>query len=124
MTEEERLALGERNRLVFENVANGVPKADVMAAFKLSQLEVDQKVAFVARKIMRYRYDRAEPPLPCSTEADIRFNRVALLETLRKLGPKYLSSELLLPTVQMQKLDTPAMVREAAQRAGVTVRQQ
>jgi hypothetical protein len=123
VTEEERLALGERRKLVFENIANGVPAEQVMQAFRLSREEVDREVAFVAKKITEYRFQRREPPLSCGNVPDIRFNRQALLDTLRKLGPKYMSSALLLPSVKIQKLDSPGMLKEASQRAGIKVRQ-
>lgn len=124
MTEAERLALGERRKSIFVNVANGVPKEGIMAAFKLSREEVDREVAFVAKKVREYRFQRREPPVECESELDIRFNRIVLLQTLHKLGPLYLSSELLLPKVHIQKIDSPGALKEAAARGGVTVREQ
>jgi hypothetical protein len=119
-----RESLGEMRRLIFENVANGVAIDRVMAAFSQSNLEVQKHVAFVARKIAEYRFRRCAdgsphgaPPLASETYADIRLNRKALLETLSRLGPLYLSSDLLMPRIQIQKLDHPDMVREAAFRA-------
>jgi hypothetical protein len=121
MDERERKRVGETRRLIFENIANGVPVDRVMETFALSNLEVQKEVAFVAGKIREYRFRRCAdgsphgaPPLPCDTFAEIRQNRKALLETLAKLGPLYLSSDLILPRIQIQKLDHPEMVREAA----------
>lgn len=116
MEESERLALGADRKLIFANVANGVPIEDIMATFHRSSDEIDREVAFVARKIKEYRFRQRIPPLACDTLKDIRFNRLALLDTLRKLGPNYLSSELLIAKIQIQSLDQPAMLREAAQR--------
>lgn len=121
MTEAERLALGEDRRLIFENVANGVPVEDVMAAFRRSHAEIDREVAFVAKKIKEYRFRRQEPPLQCETMHDIRWNRLPLLDTLRKFGPNYLSTELLLPKVAIQKADQPGAFREIGDRGGIKV---
>ena len=121
--------LGSERRLIFENVANGVPIETIMATFRRSRLEVQQDVEFVAKKITEYRFRRltdgptkkgapatARPLVPCSTYADIRLHRVNLLETLSKLGDRYLSSPLLLPKVTIQKVDSPDAVREVSHR--------
>lgn len=118
MTEAERIARGIVRKLMFENVANGVPREDIMAAFRRSSEELNREVAFVAKKIKEYRFRRRMPPLECSSEQDIRWNRKALLETLAKLGPLYLSSELLIPKITVQKVDHPSFAREAAHRVG------
>ncbi len=110
------IGVGERRKLIFANVANGVEYEDIMAAFQMSRLEVDQDVQFVAKKIREYRFRRGLPPLFCDTVPDIRYNRLALLDTLKKLGPKYLSSDLVLPKISIQKLDNPGMAAEAAHR--------
>jgi hypothetical protein len=54
MTENE--SLGCDRRLIFENVANGVPIETIMATFLRSRLEVQKEVEFVARKITEYRF--------------------------------------------------------------------
>jgi hypothetical protein len=121
--------IGATRRLIFENVANGVPIEAIMATFRRSRLEVQKEVEFVARKITEYRFRRltdgptkkgspatARPLVPCSTHADIRFHRVNLLETLSKLGNLYLSSPLLLSKVTIQKVDSPDAVREVSHR--------
>jgi hypothetical protein len=122
-------SLGEQRRLIFENVANGVQIETIMATFRRSRLEVQREVEFVAKKITEYRFRRltdgptkksapatARPLVPCATYADIRFHRVNLLETLSKLGDRYLSSPLLLPKVTIQKVDSPDAVREISHR--------
>ena len=126
---QEPRGVGEQRRLIFENVANGVPIETIMATFRRSRLEVQQDVEFVAKKITEYRFRRlpdgptikgvpatARPLVPCSTYADIRLHRVNLLETLSKLGDRYLSSPLLLPKVTIQKVDSPDAVREVSHR--------
>lgn len=120
---------GCQRRLIFENVANGVPVETIMTTFRKSRLEVQQDVEFVAKKITEYRFRRltdgptkkgapatARPLVPCSTYADIRLHRTNLLETLSKLGDRYLSSPLLLPKVTIQKVDSPDAVREVSHR--------
>jgi hypothetical protein len=42
MTEDERRALGATRRLVFQNLANGVPAAHVRESLRLSDLEIEQ----------------------------------------------------------------------------------
>lgn len=110
------IGVGDRRKLIFANVANGVEYKDIMVAFQMSRLEVEQDVRFVAKKIREYRFRRGLPPLFCDTVPDIRYNRLALLDTLKKLGPKYLVSELVIPSIGVQKLDSPEMAAEAAHR--------
>lgn len=110
--------LGEERRLIFQNVANGVPMDQVRATFKRSQTEIDRELRFVARKIREYRFRRYQPPVACDEVKDIRWNRVALLETLRKLGSDYLSSELLIPKIGVHEIETLSHMTEAAQRVG------
>lgn len=105
---------GERRRMVFENVANGVPMDQVRSAFKLSQTEIDKDLRFVARKIREYRFRRRMPPLACDGVHDIRWNRVALLETLAKLGPEYLESDLIIPKIEIQSLSSDRDLKAAA----------
>jgi hypothetical protein len=118
----DRLHLGEERKLIFENYANGVDIEDLMVAFKRSRLEIEREILFVARKIKEYRFRRvaegkknphAAPPVQCDALLDIRLNRLALFDTLGKLGDLYLSSELLLPKVNIQKVDNRAMAEEA-----------
>lgn len=123
MTDAERLRLGEERMLIFRNFCNGVPVEELTGTFRHSALEIEKEILFVARKIREYRFRRlaeaskhGAPPLQCDTLHDIRINRLPLMETLAKLGPVYLSSDLLLPKIAIQKLDHPGMLLEASHR--------
>lgn len=116
-------SVGERRKLIFENFANGVDIPEIMLAFYMSRAEVEAAILFVGRKIKEYRFRRcvdgsphAAPPLPCETLTDIRKNRRALLLTLAKLGPQYLSSELLLPKITIQQPRSPSDFAEITHR--------
>ena len=111
--------LGEERRLIFENVANGVPIQQVMSVFRRSEKQVMDEVKFVAKKIAEYRFRRHAPPLGCSTLNEISFNRRPLLETLRKLGDVYLSTELIIPNIHVGQLTDPHVVQEAEHRSGM-----
>lgn len=110
--------LGEERRLIFENTANGVPVEKIMAAFRRSEAEVAKEVEFVGRKIREYRFKRLMPPLACGTVKEIRWNRLALLDVVAKLGPRYLSSSLELPTIHIGDLSDNAVRAEAGHRTG------
>jgi hypothetical protein len=118
---EDQTRTGERRKMIFANVANGVEIPQIMKAFRLSETEVWADLQFVSRKIREYRFRRLLPPLASDNVRDIRWNRQALLETLECLGPVYLSSELILPRIEVQQIDSPSMARDAAQRAGAGV---
>lgn len=60
---EERLRLGERRRLVFENFCNMVPKELIAETFEISVFEVERDIKFVARKIKEYRHKRCLQPV-------------------------------------------------------------
>ncbi len=113
--------IGAERSLIFSNVANGVPMELLMATFERSETEIMAEIDFVARKIREYRFRRKIPPVSADTIPEIRFNRRTLLENLEKLGPKYLSSSLILPRITVQKIDHPAVAKEAAVRAGAKV---
>lgn len=112
--ENERLRRGQERRLIFENVANGVPIERIMAAFRRSEAEVWREVEFVGRKIREARFRTRMPPIDHQGMKAIRFNRLALLETLRQLSDDYLSSDLILPRIGVELLDSENAVREAA----------
>lgn len=114
MAEAELRSLGLERRLIFENVANGVPIDQVRAAFRRSEAEIARELAFVGRKIREARFRTRMPPLACDGVHEIRLNRLALLDTLRQLTDAFLSSELLLPNIGVQRITTPAEFREAA----------
>lgn len=111
--------LGEDRRLIFENVANGVPIQQIMSVYRRSEKEVMEEVRFVGKKIAEYRFRRHQPPLSCTTLNEIFINRLALLDTLRKLGDVYLSTSLLIPKVYVGSLNDPHVVREAEHRSGM-----
>lgn len=115
--------LGEERRFIFENYANGVDLEDLKSVFHRSAAEVEAEIFFVAKKIKEYRFRRisqgsphASPVVQCDTLIDIRMNRLALFDTLRKVGNVYLSSVLILPKVNVQNVNHPSMLKEANQR--------
>lgn len=55
--------------------------------------------------------------IECDLLTDIRINRVALLVAVERLGPIYLSSEVLVPRVHIQRVDEPEHVTEINKRA-------
>lgn len=142
MTEDERIKLGTERKLMFENVANGVPVEHICATFHRSALDVQREVFFVGRKIIEYLFDRTSNPMgkfvqtgtkngkrlgywdkpgtwspfSLSTFDEIRQNRRRALETLAKLGPLYLSSELFLPKVNILKVDSKDAVMDISHR--------
>jgi hypothetical protein len=116
MVEEERRALGFTRRLVFQNLANGVPEEGVMAALRLSALEVAQAQRFVARKITEYLVLRRQPPIPCGDLREIRWNRKPLLAALTRIGDVDLSTDLILGRITTQALDHPEMIQGAKHR--------
>jgi hypothetical protein len=111
--------LGEDRRLIFENVANGVPIQQVMSVFRRSEKEVMDEVRFVGKKLCEYRFRRHQPPLSCTTLNEIFTNRAALLDTLRRLGDVYLSTSLLIPKIHVGSLDDNHVVQEAEHRTGM-----
>lgn len=116
MNEEERKRLGLTRRLVFQNLANGVPPEKVSTNLCLSITEVEQAQAFVTKKITEYLVLRRQPPLPCATLKEIRWNRRALLGVLAKIGNLDLSSQLILSRINVQQLDHPEMIEGARAR--------
>jgi hypothetical protein len=115
--------LGRDRRFIFTNYANGVDIEAMKVPFGRSAAEIEREIFFVGRKIQEYRFRRcadgspyAAPPVPCDTLADIRLNRLALFETLGKLGDVFLSSELLLPRIALQKVDSVEAVRDVSHR--------
>ena len=111
-----RRARGAARRLAFQNIANGVPLERVMADLRLSELEVDQALRFVARKITEHLFLRRQPPIACDGAKAIRFNRRPLLAVLARIGDLDLSSELILGRITLQALDHPEMIEGAQHR--------
>lgn len=116
MTEDERRALGQTRRLVFQNLANGVLTEQIRQQMHLSDLEIEQATAFVCRKITEYLVLRRQPPIPCQTMSDIRWNRVALQATLARIGDIDLSTDLILSRITVQAMDHPEMIEGASRR--------
>lgn len=116
MTEDERRALGLRHRLAFQNVVNDVPADRIRTDLRMSQEEVDRSVAHVARKIGEYLAIRRQPPILCQTQHDRRWNRLALLAVLARIGDLDLSSVLMVVKVEVQQIDHPEMVTGAKAR--------
>lgn len=115
-------ALGRTRRLIFENVANGVPMERIMAAFRRSEPEVWREVEFVGRKIREARFRTRMPPVEVRGIQAIRFNRKVLLETLSKLTDTYLSTSLIIPKIGVQDLDSKAVIRDAVRHVKGKVR--
>jgi len=116
MTEAERRKLGALRRLVYQNLANGVPSAAIKEGLHVSDLEIAQVQAFVGRKINENRTIRREPVIACGTLAEIRYNRRHLLGVLSLIGDLDLSTDLILTKLTTQSLDHPSMLTEAAHR--------
>jgi hypothetical protein len=116
MTEDERRALGATRRLVFQNLANGVPAARVRESLRLSDLEIEQAQAFVSRKITEYLVLRRQPPIPCQTMAEIRWNRAPLQAVLARIGDIDLSTSLIVPRILVQAMDHPEMIEGASRK--------
>ena len=114
-SETTRRILGQTRRMVFQNIANGVPRDQIREALRLSDLEIEAAQAFVGKKITQYLIQRRQPPIPCLTERDIRWHRIALLALLARLGDVDLSTPLVLSKMLVQALDHPEMI-EGAQR--------
>ncbi len=116
MTEAERRALGQTRRLVFQNIANGVPAEQVREALRLSDLEIEQALGHVRRKIIEHLTLRRQAPILCSDVRAMRLNRKTLLGVLARIGDLDLSSPLLLARVTIQALDHPEMIEGATHR--------
>ena len=116
MTDEERRAIGTTRRLVFQNLANGVPVEMIRTTLHLSDLEIDQARDFVAKKITQHLILRRQAPIPCTTMADIRWNRIDLLSVLAKIGDLDLSNALVLRRMLVQPMDHPEMIEGARAR--------
>lgn len=115
-SEDARKEMGRRRRLIFQNLANGVPAEKIMGAFEMSALEVEQARRFVARKITEYLVLRRQPPIACADEREIRWNRRGLLGVLANIGDLDLSTDLILSRITVQAFDHPEMIEGASRR--------
>jgi len=116
VTEDERRAKGRTRRLVFQNLANGVPPEKVRTDLQLSALEVEQAERFVCKKITEYLVLRRQPPIPCHDLREIRWNRRGLLGVLANIGDLDLSTDLILARITVQAFDHPEMIEGASRR--------
>jgi hypothetical protein len=116
VTEDERREKGRARRLVFQNMANGVPYEKIGVDFQMSQLELDQARRFVAKKITEYLVLRRQAPIPCEDLRVIRWYRRPLLATLAKIGDLDLSTDLILKKITVQAFDHPEMIEGASRR--------
>lgn len=116
MNQDERRALGRMRRLVFQNLANGVPSDQIRESLRLSDLDIEQAQAFVARKINENRALRRQPMIPCADLRDIRNNRRALLGVLSLIGDLDLSTDLILSKMLIQQIDHPEILEGASRR--------
>ena len=116
MTEGERRALGNTRRLVFQNLANGVPADRIREDMRLSDTEIEQARVLVAKKIIENRVLRRQAPVPCETMSEIRYHRRELLGVLSTIGDLDLSTSLILSRVTVQAIDHPEMIQGAQRR--------
>lgn len=137
MTEDEHRARGNTRRLVFQNLANGVPLEQVMADQHLSALEVEQARKAVARKLTEYLVHARQPVIACGDLREIRWNRKPLLALLARIGDLSLSTEFILyrdratqelarvqfGRITTQAIDHPDMVEGAKQRMAAAAAQ-
>jgi hypothetical protein len=105
-TEDERRALGRTRRLVFQNLANGVPPERVRQDLQISALELDQARRFVAKKIADFLFLRRLPPVPADDLGAIRHNRRALLGALAQIGDLNLSTDVIVIPATATKPET------------------
>lgn len=77
---------GERRRLVYVNLLNGLSVEQVMVALHLSEKQVLDDFAFCSTKVRSYRFERAMPLVECATLAQARANRAEILYTLTRLN--------------------------------------
>ena len=68
----------EERKLIFTNIANGVPIAKIMEAFHKSEKEIMDIFHLVIRKINSYCASNDCPFVECGTIGDVRRNRFRL----------------------------------------------
>jgi hypothetical protein len=119
MTEEERKRLGETRRLIFQNVACGLPIEQVAATFEVSRERVLKDVIHVARKIREYRFQRRLPPVPSESIVEIQVHRRFLLASLANIGSRPLASDLIIPSLGVQTIKTVKDLKQASAEARI-----
>jgi hypothetical protein len=85
---------------------------------KPERAQDNEKLASLKSKASSLRIT-AGTPIEIDLLSDIRVNRIELLVALNNLGPIYLSSELVISRVHVQRIDSPQMVNEINRRAAV-----
>lgn len=75
----------EESRLIFLNIANGVPIIKLMQDFQKSEKEIMEILAFVASKIKNYTFKRGMPFIKCEVIEDIKNNKMRLLSIIDML---------------------------------------
>ena len=79
--------LAEERKLIFTNLLNGVPVANVAQAFhRDSVAAVMDDFKFVALKIKGYMFARAMPFIPLDTVAEAMQNKFQVLDILAKVN--------------------------------------
>jgi hypothetical protein len=74
-------------RLIFQNLANGVPPERVAQAFHRSSVkELMDDFRYVANKIKGYMFARTMPFIPFETPAEAKRHRLQLFDILKKLN--------------------------------------
>lgn len=72
--------------LIFRNLINGVPVAQVAQTFQVSEAQALQTFAFVLRKIKSYQFKRHQPLILASNIEEARKYQVTCLSVLAKLN--------------------------------------
>lgn len=79
--------LAAERKLIFINLLNGVPVAQVAQGFhRQTEKEVMDDFRFVALKIKAYAFQRVMPYIPLESVAEARSNKIHILEILEKVN--------------------------------------
>jgi len=79
--------LAEERKLIFTNLLNGVPVANVAQAFhRATEAAVMDDFKYVALKIKGYMFARAMPFIPLDTVAEAMQNKFQVLDILAKVN--------------------------------------
>ena len=79
--------------LIFTNLLNGVPLAEVARTFRRGEKDVLDTFGFVLRKVKSYAFERRMPPVVAATVDEARRHRLLCLSVVGKLNldkdPRY-----------------------------------
>lgn len=79
--------LATERKLIFLNLLNGVPVAQVAQAFhRQTEKEVMDDFRFVALKIKAYAFQRVMPYIPLESVAEAQANKIQILGILEKVN--------------------------------------